>query len=60
MRCGAKCFLVEMEVNGRVEVKTVNARSPMEARKTIRLEYGEETKVLSVTSEKKNNSSDTI
>lgn len=60
MRCGAKCFLVEMEVNGRVEVKPVNARSPMEARKTIRLEYGKETKVLSVTAEKKNNSSNTI
>lgn len=33
MKCGAKCFLVEMEVNGVVEVIPVNARSPIEAKK---------------------------
>lgn len=54
MRCGAKCFLVELEVNGVVEVKPVNARSPIEARKAIRLEYGKEVTVLSVTAEGKN------
>ena len=52
MKCGAKCFLVEMEVNGVVEVIPVKARTPIEARKTIRLEYGKETKVLTVTPEK--------
>ena len=60
MKCGAKCFLVEMEVNGRVEVRPVNAKSPIEARKTIRLEFGKETKVLSVTSVKKNSSSNSL
>lgn len=53
MRCGEKCFLVEMEVNGVVQVKPVTAKSPIEARKNIRLEYGEESKILSVTAEKK-------
>ena len=53
MRCGSKCFLVEMEVNGEKQVKPVTARTPVDARKTIRLEYGAEAQILSVREEKK-------
>lgn len=52
MRCGAKRFLVEIETNGEKQLKSVNARTPAEARKNIRLECGEKTHIVSV-SEKK-------
>lgn len=48
MRCGEKCFLVEIETDGELLTKTVNARTPAEARKTIRKEHGVRTPVLSV------------
>ncbi|MCM3791527.1 hypothetical protein M3221_24705 [Domibacillus indicus] len=53
MRCGSKCFLVEMEIKGEKQIKPVTARTPANARKTIRLEYGAEARVLSVVEEKK-------
>lgn len=53
MRCGAKCFLVEIEVKGNKEVESVNARTPVEARKTIRNEYGRDVRILSVIEAKK-------
>lgn len=53
MRCGSKCFLVEMEIKGEKQTKPINARTPMAARKTIRLEYGEEAHIVSVIEEKK-------
>jgi hypothetical protein len=53
MRCGAKCFIVEMEIKGEKQIQSVTARTPVEARKTIRGEYGTETSILSVTEEKK-------
>ncbi|MGG4467666.1 hypothetical protein ABER68_06555 [Paenibacillus alvei] len=53
MRCGAKCFLVELEINGEKQVKPINARTPVDARKTIRFEYGAEANILSVRSEKR-------
>ncbi|MFE8700013.1 hypothetical protein ACFYKX_05170 [Cytobacillus sp. FJAT-54145] len=53
MRCGSKCFLVEMEVNGERQTKSVTARTPVDARKTIRLEYGGEGKIISVIEAKK-------
>lgn len=54
MRCGAKCFLVEIEVKGDKDIKSVNARTPVEARKTIRNEYGREAEILSVIEANKN------
>ncbi|GAB3796138.1 hypothetical protein [Virgibacillus kimchii] len=48
MRCGAKCFLVEAEIDGEKRIKSVNARTPAEARKTIRKAYGHRTPVISV------------
>lgn len=53
MRCGEKCFLVEIEVNGEKQVKPVTARTSIKARKTIHLEYGGESNILSVIEEKK-------
>ena len=55
MRCGAKCFLVEFEVNGEKQVMPVNARTSVEARKTIRIEYGSEANIVTVVEEKKKN-----
>lgn len=48
LRCGAKCFQVEMELDGKREVKSVDARTPAKARKAIRKVYGEHTPVISV------------
>ncbi len=48
MQCGAECFLVEIEVNGKKQTKQVKARTPVAARKTIRTEYGAEIQILTV------------
>ncbi len=53
MRCGAKCFLVEIEADGIKQTMPISARTSAEARKTIRLEYGAEWNILSVKEEKK-------
>jgi len=53
VRCGAKCFLVEFEVNGEIQSKPIVARTPVEARKTIRLTYGQGPRILTVKEEKK-------
>ncbi len=53
MRCGAKCFLVEIEAQGEKQMMPITARTPAEARKRIRLEYGTEASILSVKEEKK-------
>jgi hypothetical protein len=49
MRCGSKCFIVEIEVQGEKHTKSVTAR------KTIRGSYGTETHILSVIEDKKKN-----
>ncbi|WP_216830229.1 hypothetical protein [Alkalihalobacterium elongatum] len=53
MRCGSKCFLVEMELKGEKQIKSVTARTPVDARKTIRKEFGTDANILSVTEEKR-------
>ncbi|QOR68016.1 hypothetical protein IM538_07755 [Cytobacillus suaedae] len=53
MRCGSKCFIVEMELKGQKQFKSVKAKTPIEARKAIRVEYGVEASILSVREEKK-------
>lgn len=53
MRCGSKCFLVELEVDGEVQRKSVNARTQVDARKTIRVEYGIGAQIISVKEEKR-------
>ena len=52
MRCGSKCFVVEMEIKGQKQMKWVNARTPADARKAVRLEFGAETAILKVIKEK--------
>lgn len=48
MRCGAKCFLVTIEVEEEISIKSVNARTPAGARKTIRSAYGSDIEIKSV------------
>ena len=52
MQCGAKCFLVEVEHNGEKKRIPVKAKSAVNARKTIRLQYEEAVKIISVKEEK--------
>lgn len=54
MRCGAKCFLVEIEKHGSFETLAVNARTQIDARKVIRKEYGKDVEILSAVEEKAN------
>jgi hypothetical protein len=53
MRCGAKCFQVEVEANGKKQTVSTTARTTAEARKRIRLEYGAAMNILAVKEEKK-------
>lgn len=53
MMCGAKCFLVEIELNDTKYVKEVTARTPVNARKVIRGKYGAEVEILSVREKKR-------
>ncbi len=53
MQCGAKCFLVELKVDGGIKTETVVARTPINARKTIRHTYGKEPHILKVTKKKR-------
>lgn len=48
MKCGAKCFTVEATINGKLLTIPVTARTSVQARKVVRLEYGEELKVIEV------------
>jgi RNA polymerase-interacting CarD/CdnL/TRCF family regulator len=48
MRCGEKCFYVTMEKDNVTVELPVNARTPVDARKTVRREYGREIEILSV------------
>ena len=51
MQCGAKCYIVEVELNGEKKSVPVTARSPIQARKAVRLQYEELVKIISVKSE---------
>lgn len=53
MQCGAKCFIVEVELKGEKKSFPVTARSPIQARKAVRLQYDEAVKIVSVKLEKK-------
>ena len=54
MMYGSKRFLVKMKLNGKKLIKQVAAKTPVDARKTIRKEYGESVEILSVIEEKRN------
>lgn len=53
MQCGAKCFIVEVEIDGQRKTFPVNARTSVLARKTVRIQYEEAVKIVSVKEEKK-------
>lgn len=53
MRCGTKCFQVEFELKDKNIEKFVVARTPQEARKFIRKEYGSDINIISVRSKTK-------
>ncbi len=48
MKCGAKCFTVEAEINGKMQSIPVTARTSIQARKALSLEYGNEIKIIAV------------
>jgi len=54
MMCGSKCFVVKVELNGEQLTKKVNARTPVNARKVVRGEYGADAKIISAIVDKKN------
>lgn len=54
MKCGSKCFLVEVELNGEKQTKRINARTPVSARKVIRGQYGADAVIISAVEEKSN------
>lgn len=53
MRCGEKCFLVHIDMDGEEQTQFINARSPAEARKTLRKRYGKALEILSVREERR-------
>lgn len=48
MRCGAKRFLAEIKIDGEQFTKSIFARTPSEARKSIRKSYGANTVIISI------------
>lgn len=58
MRCGAKCFTVELETEGKKKRIPVTARTSVEARKAISKEYGKEVIIVFVKEDKKNKQKD--
>lgn len=54
MKCGSKCFLIEMELDGETIIKRINERTPVSARKVIRKQYGADAVIISAVEEKRN------
>lgn len=52
MKCGAKCFIVELEIAGEIAQKKVISRTPVSARRTIRNKYRKEVNILTVRKQK--------
>ena len=50
MKCGAKCFTVQAEINGRLMRSPLPPRNSLQARKALSLEYGNELKIIAVKS----------
>lgn len=53
MQCGAKCFIVEVELDGEKKSFPVTARTSVLARKAVRMQYEDAVKIVSVKQEKK-------
>ena len=52
MRCGAKCFVVQYELDGETKSMEVNTRTSAEARKVLRTETNGKGKVIQVKAQK--------
>lgn len=52
MRCGTNRYIAEIELDGKKVTKPIIARTPAEARKSIRKTYGQETYIYSVIEQK--------
>lgn len=52
MRCGTKKFNAEILLDGKKQTKPIIARTPAEARKSIRKTYGKHVHIYSVVEEK--------
>lgn len=53
MQCGAKCFIVEFEVDGNKLSESVTARTAAKVRKRIRKIHGKDTVILTVKEERR-------
>lgn len=51
MKCGAKCFTVHAEINGKLQKLQVTARTSIQARKVVRSEYGDQLRIIAVKAE---------
>lgn len=52
MRCGAKCFVVQYELDGETKTISVNTRTPAEARKVLKTKTSGQGKVIQVRAQK--------
>jgi len=48
MKCGARCFTVQAEINGKLKMIPVTARTSIQTQKAVRLEYGDHLKIIAV------------
>lgn len=53
MQCGSKCFQIEVELDGEKKTELVRARTAVNARKAIRVQYGKDAVILSAVEDKK-------
>ncbi|MEK4627458.1 hypothetical protein MKZ17_04335 [Solibacillus sp. FSL R7-0682] len=56
MQCGAKCFIVEVEQDGLTKRIPVKARSPILARKTVRMLFEDAVEIVFVKEDSANKS----
>lgn len=52
MRCGTKRYTATIKIDGEKVTKPIIARTPAEARKSIRKTYGQDTYIYSVIEQK--------
>ncbi|MFD2114953.1 hypothetical protein ACFSTH_15085 [Paenibacillus yanchengensis] len=48
MRCGERCFLVTVQIDGEQQTDKITARTSVDARKKVRRMYGVKANVISV------------
>lgn len=48
MKCGARFFIVQVEINGKLHSVPVTTRTSIQARKFVHQEYGDQIKIIAV------------